>query len=428
MRTIWRLILFSSCALGLARAQSTTVSATVVDQSSVTWANGTWALDFVPNPNSGSPPFWNGNPFPSTQWHYSGALDSSGHFSQSVPSNNFITPSGSTYTVTVCPNATAQCSIIIRETFQGTSMDISTTITNNTPAISVKPGPLAIAYNDNQVNVQNSQVGYFYLNVTSGSPRYWNGLAWNPFGGTLTSVGVASFPPLFTTTASGPANAPLFTFSPQLAIGNAVYGTCGGPSNAFPNFCQLTSGMVANAGTLSNDTTGNSATTTQFAAAPTLCSGSLYAKGVGALGNASCASIAFTNIVGNIAVTQMNNGTSADSSHYWRGDGTWATVPTGPTGHDYYFNYTGCTITNGSNLNNCTATITWSSVGLSGATITSTDYLGCTVDTFNSYTASWSLGGTGMSSSNFQYYWTEIMANSGTTATPTISCHLHTAA
>jgi hypothetical protein len=48
----------------------------------------------------------------------------------------------------------------------------------------------------------------------------------------------------------------------------------------------------------------------------------------------------FTNLAGNIAVSQMNNGTSASSSTYWRGDGTWQTVST-TSGTNYTITGTG---------------------------------------------------------------------------------------
>ncbi len=352
---------FALCSLLLivppALAQSTTVSATVVDQSSTVWANGSWALDLVPNPNSSSPPYWNGNPLPSSQWHYSGALDANGQFSQSVPSNSFITPAGSTYTIKVCPNATAPCSEIIRQTFQGTAMNISSVITANTPAPIVKPLPLAVAYNDSQVSVNSSQTGYFYLNNTTLFPRYWDGNSWNNFGGGISSIGITSFNPLFTTTVTSPGGPGtlLFTFNPQIVAANKVYAECTG-SNAFPSFCSITNAMLP--ATLTGDTTGNATTATALAANPTDCSANQFANAIDTHANLGCVQPGFTNLSGNIAMGQIANGLNANASHYLRGDNTWATLPAAPTIQSA--SAAGCT-TGSTSFSFCNSTVTWPS-------------------------------------------------------------------
>ncbi len=58
---------------------------------------------------------------------------------------------------------------------------------------------------------------------------------------------------------------------------------------------------------------------------------SKWINAVSTLGVPSATQPSFTDLTGNIAVAQMNSGTGASGSTYWRGDGTWASGAAGTT-------------------------------------------------------------------------------------------------
>lgn len=352
-----------------AQCQSTTVSATVVDKAGTVWANGTYKLDFVPNPSYPSNNVnWNGSPFPTSQWNYAGSLDNAGAFSSSgIPSNNFITPVGSTYTLTVCPNATSACSVITSLTIQGTTLNLSSTITAATSAPKVLPLPLARAYNDAEVTVNPTLVGYFYQNVTTKTPRYWDGSTWQNFALGLGSVTLSNFDPLFTVTVNlaDPLN-PIYTFHAETELGNKVYGNCL-TTTANPSFCSITSSMLPT--DIAANTSGSAGSLTSVTSC-TSTSPQTFARGMSVTGIFNCVQVKFSDLSGNISVNQMDSGTGADATHVWLGSGHWGSFSALATSLGIKETHTasavGCVTPSGGPTGNaCVQTLTWSNGGFS---------------------------------------------------------------
>jgi hypothetical protein len=150
-------------------AQSTVVSGTIADSSSQVWFGGSVQITFYPSPtNPSGPYFWQGAAF-NTQQVFKAALNSSGAFSGlSIPSNNFITPSGSLWSVQVCPAASSNC------------YTTNVSLTQPTQNISslVVPPPIKVnaagvsqlsAYQDSEI--VNPSLGTTYFNLTLNAVR-----------------------------------------------------------------------------------------------------------------------------------------------------------------------------------------------------------------------------------------------------------------
>lgn len=130
-------------------AQSTTVSGQVTDAGSQSWNNGTFNFTFVPNPNQPAAVYtWTGGTLPT---NISGTLTSSGSYSVSIPSNAAISPIGTSWSATFCPQATWQCystqNIVVQgatQTFNVTPGAIQINLVN-------PPSSIMRAYSDSEI-------------------------------------------------------------------------------------------------------------------------------------------------------------------------------------------------------------------------------------------------------------------------------------
>ena len=185
-----------------AAAQTSSLTATITDSDGQTWNNGTYKIEFVGVQGS-STYTWNGATLTTAQMSYSGTLNGSGVITANIPDNNYISPFGTQWKVTICPNASGGC-VSFNSAVTGATPDYSTAWSAKTSPIRINPTFGAHAYSDTEVVTPNNS-GSTYYNVTTAYMRVWTGSAWVNLasaGGTLTGSGTAGYVAAFTGTTS----------------------------------------------------------------------------------------------------------------------------------------------------------------------------------------------------------------------------------
>lgn len=165
------------CAAGLSAFASTSnVTATLTDSDGTAWANCAWSA-VVSSP---TPPTISGVPVPDAQLRANGSCNGSGTLSATMLDTSSVDQRGVTWTFTITPNASVQPSVVSGVAVSGASVNLSTNLSSGIKAPRFNPGPKAYGYADAEVNAPT--LGDTYFNTAgvcgSASLRQYSNAGW----------------------------------------------------------------------------------------------------------------------------------------------------------------------------------------------------------------------------------------------------------
>ena len=187
MKKLLLALFFVFFASTIAVAQTATITATVTDQDGQTWNNGKFTLTLTFPPPVPQLITFNGSlystyaPF-NGQTVWTGTLNATGQLLISnIPRNDYFVPTSSTYTLNICPNASANCYVLPGINVNSPTDNLTSQINPAGPRFETGAGQYG--YLDVEIN-QPVKINTSYFNVTSQQQRVWNGTSFQTNGGT----------------------------------------------------------------------------------------------------------------------------------------------------------------------------------------------------------------------------------------------------
>jgi len=246
------LLFFGALLLGssVCVAQTTAVTATVVDSDSTVWAGASWTLSFIVGPTQSNPAAYtiggvSLDPAVSSQ---TGLANGSGVITFTTYQSTSISPDRSSWNLQICPKASAPCAIYNFSTSTST-LNVSTGVNSVIIAPRFKAISGAYGYNDGEAILQLIP-GSTYWNVTTPTSRCYTGSAWG-----VCSVGGGGSGDLSGTLT--PSYYPIATAVHTLGDGAIDYGITDANALTVVNHPKTSSITVKDNGDIDDDASGS---------------------------------------------------------------------------------------------------------------------------------------------------------------------------